>query len=174
MRSSGRWPDDSRRQLAVGLRDQGLSFRMIGQRLGITRQGAYALVKAGRAGENVCIQCGASVSWASRDHHREDPLLCRDCLAQQPITHFGQRLRLFRLAAGLTQEELAVRTGIAPESVVCYEQSLRMPRPRILALLDRVLGPELARPQERTRPGRTKGTPCVPPIPQRPHARSDQ
>jgi transcriptional regulator with XRE-family HTH domain len=44
---------------------------------------------------------------------RASPALCRDCLAKWPDAPFGERLRAFRLAAGLTVRELAGRVGVA-------------------------------------------------------------
>ena len=42
---------------------------------------------------------------------------------------FGGRLRHFRQNAGMTQKELAAKSGLAVESIRKYEQGRRMPKP---------------------------------------------
>jgi Helix-turn-helix domain len=39
-------------------------------------------------------------------------VLCLACLEQRPATPFGQRLKAFRLAAGMTLHELTERSGV--------------------------------------------------------------
>jgi transcriptional regulator with XRE-family HTH domain len=71
-------------------------------------------------------------------------VLCPGCLGRQPGATFGQRLRACRLAAGLSQGELARRSGIARTAVQNYEQGRWSPRPAPLARLVRVVGPGVA------------------------------
>jgi DNA-binding XRE family transcriptional regulator len=124
-----------------------LSYAEIGARLGLTKQGAaYLLAKAGAAGPLAgavrCQGCGAEVA-RGRPGFRRQAVLCPGCLGPRGAT-FGQRLRACRLAAGLSQGELAGRSGIARTAVQNYEQGRWSPRPAPLARLVRVLGPGLA------------------------------
>jgi transcriptional regulator with XRE-family HTH domain len=65
-------------------------------------------------------------------------------VAADPAAPFAERLRACRLAAGLTQAELAARAGVSASAIVNYERGSARPRPRRLAALARVLGPDLA------------------------------
>jgi transcriptional regulator with XRE-family HTH domain len=53
---------------------------------------------------------------------------------------FGARLRTLRLAAGLTQAQLADRTGYAPSYIGTLEQGRRQPRLGTLYQLATALG----------------------------------
>jgi transcriptional regulator with XRE-family HTH domain len=63
---------------------------------------------------------------------------------QSPGATFAQRLRAYRLSAGLNQAALAWQSGVAETSIRQYEQGRAEPGPQELAGLARVLGPELA------------------------------
>jgi transcriptional regulator with XRE-family HTH domain len=71
-------------------------------------------------------------------------VLCLRCVKQHPDTPFGTRLKAFRLAAGLTQEQLAERTRIACGTIASLErrQDKSPTWPHLLALV-KVLGPGL-------------------------------
>ena len=58
------------------------------------------------------------------------------CLAGAPSAPFGERLRAFRLAAGLTAGELAGLVGVVPETVHGYErdEAQRLPWTVLLKL----------------------------------------
>jgi transcriptional regulator with XRE-family HTH domain len=64
--------------------------------------------------------------------------------APRPRAPFGLRLRLYRLAAEVTQAELAILAGVAWQSIARYEQQRGLPNRDTLARLARVLGPGLA------------------------------
>jgi transcriptional regulator with XRE-family HTH domain len=53
----------------------------------------------------------------------------------------GERLLSWRLAAGLTQEEVAARGGVAVATVKGYERGRHRPGERVLRQLVEVLGP---------------------------------
>ena len=53
---------------------------------------------------------------------------------------FGEKLKAARLAAGLTQEELAARCGLKKQSISRYENSEREPNIRIAKMLADALG----------------------------------
>jgi transcriptional regulator with XRE-family HTH domain len=71
-------------------------------------------------------------------------VLCLRCVERRPDTPFGTRLKAFRLAAGLTQQQLAERTGINPDTIASLEgRRYKSPAwPHLLALV-KVLGPDL-------------------------------
>ena len=56
------------------------------------------------------------------------------------ISTFGEKLKSYRLAAGLTQEELANKCGMKKQSISRYEKSEREPNIRIASVLARELG----------------------------------
>jgi predicted ATPase/transcriptional regulator with XRE-family HTH domain len=61
--------------------------------------------------------------------------------ASDPSAGFGQALRDYRRAAGLTQEELAERAGVSPRSISGFERgTTHIPRRDTIALLIRALG----------------------------------
>jgi transcriptional regulator with XRE-family HTH domain len=64
-----------------------------------------------------------------------------------------QRLKTLRLAAGLTQEELASKTGVSPTTVERYEKG-RQPSEPFLAKLAEALGPSPAMGAELNLKGR--------------------
>ena len=81
-------------------------------------------------------------------------------------SHFGPRLRELREAAGLTQKELGLRTGIGQSSIANWEQSLRSPTWEAVVLLADALGvdcraflqePASTKPQGRGRPRKADG-----------------
>lgn len=55
------------------------------------------------------------------------------------INTFGERLKKYRLQAGLTQEELAARCGMQKQSISRYEKSAREPNIRIASSLAKAL-----------------------------------
>ena len=59
---------------------------------------------------------------------------------KHPEATFGQRLKAFRLAAGLTQRELSKKTGLGPALIVNYEQDAVEPKGRSLTKLIRSAG----------------------------------
>src|SRR4051812_35760814 len=69
--------------------------------------------------------------------------VCDEGAVGAPARRFGQCLRRHRRAAGLTQEELAERSGISPRSISGLERGEgATPRRDTLALLERALGLE--------------------------------
>jgi transcriptional regulator with XRE-family HTH domain len=61
-------------------------------------------------------------------------------VAADPAASFAERLRAQRVAAGLTQAELAARAGVSASALVTYERGRGRPRPSRLAALAGVLG----------------------------------
>lgn len=61
-------------------------------------------------------------------------------MAGDPVPHFSDPLRRYRLAAGLTQEALAERAGLSSDAVSTLERGARQtPRKETLDLLARAL-----------------------------------
>lgn len=57
---------------------------------------------------------------------------------------FGERLKQFRISAGLTQEELAKKCGITKQNISRYENSKREPNIRTAKMIADALGVMLA------------------------------
>jgi transcriptional regulator with XRE-family HTH domain len=127
----GATPDHKRRQQITSLRAAGLTFRVIGERLGITRQTAYALSYRRRVsrGEVHCKACDGPIS-ASRDEKANRPVYCLACLAKRSEATFGERVKAYRVAAGLSRAELAKRAGVKKTLLDLYERSNASGDPR--------------------------------------------
>jgi DNA-binding XRE family transcriptional regulator len=146
---SGRKPDLERRRRVLQAHTQGYTPREISRRLGISRQAVVASLKsAERAARRSvrCCACGVEIVSAGVLPRDAGRTFCVPCLDSNPQATFGQRLRAFRLAAGLTRTELAHAVGIHPRSVQDYEEDVQLPRPGRQAALAEVLGQSLAKP----------------------------
>jgi transcriptional regulator with XRE-family HTH domain len=140
---SGRTPDWERRRQVVELRAQGLTMKEIGRRLGVTQQAVSCLLKntPPRVLPDVCCRvCGVWVADLRVAPRGEENALCLACLGNEPFTPAGQRLKAFRLAAGLTFVELAARAGIAPDKVRRYERGRQKPSSATRVKLANALG----------------------------------
>jgi transcriptional regulator with XRE-family HTH domain len=140
---SGRRPDLERRARAVALRAQGLTLKEVGYELGISRQAAGQLLRATGAsplGVILCAGCGAGVAWPTLRGRLPSTVLCRACVEQSPGATFGQRLRAYRLAAGLNPAALAKQARVREKSIGEYERDQAKPSRKELARLVRVLG----------------------------------
>jgi DNA-binding XRE family transcriptional regulator len=128
----------SRQTEAARLRAQGLTLEAIGQQLGISRQGVHQHLRTGIRSR--CSKCGREISlrYTRREHRLA---LCADCLPSD--AHFGQRLKVLRLAAGMTQIELAKKAGVGHSALVQYELGNELPRWDNLVKLIRVFGVRL-------------------------------
>lgn len=144
--ASGRKPDTSRRAEMARLRAQGLTLVEIGRRFGVTRQCVRITLRALERQRNYsvrCAGCGKDIPSAGALPSDADSALCLPCLKRHPEAAFADRLKAFRLAAGLTKAELAGRAGMTPAVLRNYERGVREPRWRHLVRLVRVLGPGL-------------------------------
>ncbi len=72
------------------------------------------------------------------DHNRT--VYCLACLADHPKATFGQRLKAYRLAAGLTLAALERRSGVGRCGISGFECDRSEPKWRTLAKLICVLG----------------------------------
>jgi hypothetical protein len=131
----GQRPNVERRLQVSKLRAQGLSYRLIGQILGVTRQCVHALLRSTDP-EGLtyiaCCVCGVKITrWRGP---RPDPVFCPSCLPAD--ASLAQKIRSYRVALGLTYAALAARTGISVGSIIAYECGQR-PGPRNGAKLSR-------------------------------------
>jgi transcriptional regulator with XRE-family HTH domain len=111
----GRNPYWQRRQLVAALRARGLSLAEIGSRLGVTRQAVYAMLrKAGRPAPRgvPCTVCRTLIPTPAARPEDRAGALCLRCLEKTPNATMGQRLRAYRLAAGLSRADVAWLAGV--------------------------------------------------------------
>jgi transcriptional regulator with XRE-family HTH domain len=137
----GRPPNLERRRRIAKLRATGLTYEQIGERLGITHQSVQqALQRTGNA-RLVPIRCRDCKRVITRmrtvaDHN--GPVQCLVCLPGDAT--FGQRLKAWRLAQGISLMALSERTSIAWNLLSKYERDVVEPKCRSLIKLIRVLG----------------------------------
>jgi ribosome-binding protein aMBF1 (putative translation factor) len=136
-------PNQRRRAQAARLRAEGLSFEAIGQRLGVTKQCAYALVWRHAGGEPCpkapirCRECRAELNAKAASWRDNLKALCVPCSAGKPL---GERLRARRIAAGLLIKELSRRAGLKQGPVTAIEHGRSGGAPATAEKLARVLG----------------------------------
>jgi transcriptional regulator with XRE-family HTH domain len=134
-------PNRKRRREAARLRDRGLTLSEIGWRLGISRQGVASILRPLREAPAIpCRHCGVAIVSAGALPSDAGKALCLGCLPRGPNAAFEQRLKTFRLAAGLTKAELARKAGVRQTSLSRYEDGWARPRPATFASLARALG----------------------------------
>jgi transcriptional regulator with XRE-family HTH domain len=81
-----------------------------------------------------------AIVWAGALPRDAGTALCLPSLARHPGAGLGQRLKSFRLAAGLLQKELSRKARAWGELIRSYEEDTCRPRPAALARLARALG----------------------------------
>jgi transcriptional regulator with XRE-family HTH domain len=128
--NSGQRPSLYRRGQVVQLRAKGLTLQAIGNRLGVTRQAVHDLLKNSQRTSAwpglLRSACGKPVGSKPRLFmHANGPVRCLVCLPAD--ASLGQRLKSYRVTAGLTLTELAKRTGIAFQTLSEYERGLAHP-----------------------------------------------
>jgi excisionase family DNA binding protein len=94
-------------------------------------------------GTRRCETCKAEIKAPGRVIPKHEQLWCSKCLVERKSASLGQRIRTFRWAATMSQEELSDRTGISINSIRCYEHKRKVPTEAHLAKLIDVLGEEL-------------------------------
>jgi transcriptional regulator with XRE-family HTH domain len=142
----GRKLDEERRGKVTELRALGWTYEAIGRQLGISTSAVRYRLKAGpppRPPIVTCCACGRVIVSAGVQHGEEGDTLCVTCTMRRPGTTFDQRLKAFRLAAGLTCAGLAGRAGMPTDSVRQYERRRRKPNLITRARLARALGVSL-------------------------------
>ncbi len=139
----GRPPATARRRLAAELRAAGLTLAEVGKRLRVSEHGAGYLLRPPRRQPQAidlrCAGCGTPINPAGAIARDVGKALCLRCLARTPGAPFPQRLKSYRLAAGLARAELADRAGLRRADVGYYEAGDRAPRRAALAALAKAL-----------------------------------
>jgi transcriptional regulator with XRE-family HTH domain len=139
----GRPVNQQRRHKIVQLRAKGLSLQEIAKHLGVTRQLVQRSLKLSGNTRVVpihCEECTVLITQMRTVYDNRVPVWCLECLAKHPKAAFGQRLRVHRLAAGMTRHELARKARISATSVIEYELGNKVPGLENLTKLTRVLG----------------------------------
>jgi transcriptional regulator with XRE-family HTH domain len=156
----GRPPNETRRRKVAELRARGWTLQRIAGYLGVTYQNVQHLFKARgvRVPERpvCCRQCGALIVPWRRGMAPQVSAWCLTCLRQHPKAPFGERLKALRLAAGLSQLDLARQTGVGRTPVGRFEAGRgRQTWPVLVALIDR-LGLALVDVDNVLTPGRSQ------------------
>jgi transcriptional regulator with XRE-family HTH domain len=138
-----------RLRLALQLRSEGLTLEEIGGRLGCSRQAVWALLgNYGREpvpyGLIRCCHCNREVVRGTRTLRNNGPVSCLACLERRRVIRFGERLKAFRVAAGLGQRQLSERTGLSSQTFIELERTAQGPAWATLVKLMGVLGGDLA------------------------------
>ena len=104
------------------------------------------LPRGGAAQLPIVVRCSGCSAAITAGHHAvglNRPALCLACLAERPDAPFADRLKTCRLAAGLTVEQLAARSGVPAHTIHAAERGCCWPRWERVAKLVRVLGADL-------------------------------
>jgi transcriptional regulator with XRE-family HTH domain len=139
---AGRQPDLDRYRRVAALHARGLPKPEIARQVGISpRRVAQILELLSLAPRSVaCCRCGVLIFSPGALLRDARQALCLPCLGRTPAAPFGQRLKAYRLAAGLTRSELARRCGRYPASIQRYEDDGSHPEPENLLRLADALG----------------------------------
>ena len=92
-----------------------------------------------------CETCKTEINSPNGVKPKHERLWCPKCLVQRKSAGLGQRIRTFRWAASLTQEDLSYRTGISIDNIRSYEARKKEPTEPHKAKLIEVLGEDLVR-----------------------------
>lgn len=120
----GATPDHKRRRLIAKLRAKGLTLQAIAKRLGVSHQSIASMLHSDKrmdAREVKCKECGEVIARGRAANKAAQNAFCLACLAKHPKARFGERLRAYRVAAGLTRAELARRSAVNIETIHNYE-----------------------------------------------------
>jgi DNA-binding XRE family transcriptional regulator len=143
----GRKPNRERHRQVAELRRRGWTVTAIGRRLGISYQRIVVILRTSGLPSDLppvrCSACGAEIGPRRRAGVPAGRVRCLTCLGKTPAARFGQRLRVCRLRAGLTQRQLADRCGLARSTIGAYEGGAAEPTAAALEHLVRALGPRL-------------------------------
>src|SRR5262249_32854472 len=111
---------------------------------------AQALSRMARAGNPVaacvavpCRECGAVILRGKGDLRCNAPAYCLACLATHPEAPFGERVKAFRLARGMTPRQLGEAVGMSAQNVSVYERGRGPLKWVTLVKFARALGAEL-------------------------------
>jgi transcriptional regulator with XRE-family HTH domain len=139
---AGRQPDPDRCRRVAAVHARGLTVPEIARQLGIRRRRVGHILQVLALGPRsvACCRCGVLIVSPGALLRDARQALCLPCLGRAPAAPFGQRLKAYRLAAGLTRSELARRSGLYPASIQRYEDEGSHPEPENLVRLAEALG----------------------------------
>ncbi len=116
------------------LRAQGWTLEEIGARFGVSRQCVQTLLALAQrnapAGPRpyCCQECGQEIIQLAGPRQHNGQAYCLGCLEQHPEATFRQRLKAFRMAAGLTQKQLGERAGVHGLTILSLERGASEPK----------------------------------------------
>jgi transcriptional regulator with XRE-family HTH domain len=87
-----------------------------------------------------CRECRECLGSGPAGFTSNAPAYCLTCLARHPDATFGERLKAYRLSAGLTQRELSERAEVCISRVTEFESGRSFPQWRTLRKLMGMLG----------------------------------
>jgi transcriptional regulator with XRE-family HTH domain len=114
------------RERVFELASQGLSLRRIADHLGISPATAHRILVMGLTR---CGRCGRIIDSGE---------LCLSC-SLPPQASFGERLKAFRTAAGISQLELALKIGVEPNQERTWEHEQKQPNEHEVEMLAKAL-----------------------------------
>jgi transcriptional regulator with XRE-family HTH domain len=146
MGKRGPAPKASRRT-AAKLRAHGWTLQRIAAHLGVTHQRVSRLLKDAHVPPRPvrCRECGAIILDRPHGSGVRTSVWCLACLGRHPEAPFGERVKAFRLATGLTQRQLAEQLGIVPTTIGRLEAGATQPERRLREALIRRFGQALER-----------------------------
>jgi transcriptional regulator with XRE-family HTH domain len=162
---SGRKPNIERRRQVTELRARGWSLAKIGAQLGISRQAVHVTLRSIHNPAKrlvTCRQCKMPIDPVGVSPREASNTLCLICVSKGPRASFGQRLKAFRLAVGMTRKELSAGAGLSESMIRYYEGDWGTPTAegairlaKALGLTLEVLGGDKFVPGKRGRPRKT-------------------
>jgi transcriptional regulator with XRE-family HTH domain len=131
----------AQRRKAAQLRARGWTLAAVGRRFRVSTATVHRVLngEASACRAMPCSTCGAAVAAAVR-RGDEGATLCRPCATRLPGVTLGQRLKAFRLDAGLTRGALARRAVVSAAKFSEYEHDRVKPNLLTRAKLARALG----------------------------------
>jgi transcriptional regulator with XRE-family HTH domain len=136
----GRKRDVARLRWIGELRARGWTFARIARKAGVSPQAIHHAVGASSRRHLIarCRLCRKPFPTAGALQGDDLAISCPHCLAAN--APFVERIRSYRLAAGLTRAELARKAGVCPTLLRQYEHGIASPRlDKLIRLID-VLG----------------------------------
>ncbi len=162
---SGRKPNMERRRQVSELRAKGWSLAKIGEQLGISRQAVHVTLRSIHHPAKrlvTCRQCKMPIDPVGVSPKEAGNTMCLICVSKGPRATFGQRLKAFRLAVGMTRTELSAGAELSESMIRYYEGDWGTPTvegatrlAQALGLTLEVLGGDQFVPGKRGRPRKT-------------------
>ena len=120
----GATPDYKRRRKIAELRAKGLTYKAIAKRLGVSKQNITCMLdndKRMNVRAVTCKECGGVIARGRVASKTAQDTFCLACLAKHPKATFAECLRAYRVAAGLTRNQLGRRSRVCIGTIHSYE-----------------------------------------------------